>query len=168
MSRDPNLRTEPLEVPIGAKYALVWSRFNQSIVAKLVEGAKEVFSVHGVGEEALYLAEVPGAWELGHAAQKLAQSGRFDAVIALGAIVRGGTPHFDYVAKGTVDQLARVTLDTGVPVVLGVLTTDSEAQAFDRAGGRHGNKGGEAAMTAIEMVALDRTLAADGITKKGS
>ena len=168
MSRDPNLRTEPLEVPLGAKYALVWSRFNQTIVRKLLEGAKEVFAVHGIGEDQLYLAEVPGAWELGHAAQKLAQSGRFDAVITLGAIIRGGTPHFDFVAKGTVDQLVRVSLDTGVPVVLGVLTTDTEAQAFDRVGGRHGNKGAEAAMTAIEMVALDRTFAEDGITKKGS
>jgi len=110
--------------------------------------------------------EVPGAWELPYASQQLAQSRRFDAVVALGAVIRGGTPHFDYVSEGTALGLGRVSLDTGVPVVFGVLTTDDEAQAFDRAGGAHGNKGRDAALTAIEMALFDRKLADDGITTK--
>lgn len=166
MSDDPNTPNRAVESPPGARYAIVWSRFNQAVVSKLLEGALEAFEAHGVSPEELYVAEVPGAWELGHAAQRLGESGRFEAIVALGAVVRGGTPHFDYVAGGTVQQLSRVALDLGIPVVLGVLTTDNEAQAFERAGGRQGNKGREAATTAIEMVALDRTFAADGITKK--
>ena len=98
--------------------------------------------------------------------QKLASTGRFDAVVALGAVIRGGTPHFDYVAEGTALGLGRVALDTGVPVIFGVLTTDDEAQAFARAGGDHGNKGHDAALTAIEMVLFDRKLTDDGLTTK--
>jgi 6,7-dimethyl-8-ribityllumazine synthase len=119
-----------------------------------------------VPDESIYTVEVPGAWELPYAAQKLAQSERFDAVVALGAVIRGGTPHFDFVSEGTALGLGRVALDAGVPVIFGLLTTDDEAQAFERAGGAHGNKGRDAALTAIEMVILDRKLADDGITKK--
>ena len=104
------------------------------------------------------MLRVPGAFELPLVAQKLAASGRFDAVIALGAVIRGDTPHFDFVAGECAAGLARVALDTGVPVIFGVLTTDTVEQASDRAGGKHGNKGADAALTAIEMVRLLRDL----------
>jgi 6,7-dimethyl-8-ribityllumazine synthase len=164
VSRDQNAPLTEVRAPSGARFAIVWSRFNQHVVSKLLEGAKECLTEHGVAPGAIYVAEVPGAWELPYAAQKLAQSGGFDAVVALGAIIRGGTPHFDYVSEGTALGLGRVSLDTGVPVVFGVLTTDDETQALDRAGGVHGNKGREAALTAIEMALFDRKLADDGIT----
>jgi 6,7-dimethyl-8-ribityllumazine synthase len=135
-------------------------------VRKLVDGARACFAARGVPAESLYVAEVPGAWELPYAAQKLAATGRFDAVVALGAIIRGGTPHFDYVSEGTALGLGRVALDTGVPVIFGVLTTDDEAQAFARAGGDHGNKGHDAALTAIEMALFNRKLTDDGLTTK--
>ena len=166
MSTDCNIRATPLEVSVEADYAIVWSRFNQKIVAKLLSGAKRVFQAHHISDEHLYLVEVPGAWEIGYAAQRLAHSHQFDAIIVLGAIIRGDTPHFDYVAHGATHQLARVILDAGIPVILGMLTTDTEVQAYARAGGQHGNKGVEAATTAIEMVALDRMLTEDGIAQK--
>lgn len=166
MSDDRNKPLVDVEASADARFAIVWSRFNHAVVSKLLEGAKACFADHGVADDSLYVVEVPGAWELPYAAQQLAQSKRFDAVVALGAVIRGGTPHFDYVSEGTALGLARVTLDTGVPVIFGVLTTDDEAQAFDRAGGAHGNKGHEAALTAIEMAAFDRKLADDGITTK--
>ncbi|TFH28686.1 MAG: 6,7-dimethyl-8-ribityllumazine synthase, partial [Myxococcales bacterium] len=97
-----------MEAPTDARFAIVWSRFNYAVVSKLLEGAKACFSEHGVGDEAVYVVEVPGAWELPYAAQKLAQSQRFDAVVALGAVIRGGTPHFDYVSQGTAPGVARV------------------------------------------------------------
>ena len=168
MSDDRNQPLVEVEAPSDARFAIVWSRFNHPVVSKLLEGAMACFSEHGVSGESVYVVEVPGAWELPYAAQQLAQSKRFDAVVALGAIIRGGTPHFDYVSEGTALGLGRVTLDTGVPVIFGVLTTDDEAQAFDRAGGVHGNKGRDAALTAIEMAVFDRKLADDGITTKRS
>ena len=167
MSDDGNQPLVEVEAPADARFAIVWSRFNHAVVGKLLEGAKTCFSEYGVADDSVYVIEVPGAWELPYAAQQLAQSKRFDAVVALGAVIRGGTPHFDYVSKGTALGLGRVTLDTGVPVIFGLLTTDDEAQAFDRAGGTHGNKGRDAALTAIEMAVLDRKLADDGITTKG-
>ncbi|TNF62179.1 MAG: 6,7-dimethyl-8-ribityllumazine synthase [Deltaproteobacteria bacterium] len=166
MSGDRNQPLVDVEAPADARFAIVWSRFNHAVVSKLLEGAKACFADHGVADDSVYVVEVPGAWELPYAAQQLAQSKRFDAVVALGAVIRGGTPHFDYVSEGTALGLGRVTLDTGVPVIFGVLTTDDEAQAFDRAGGTHGNKGRDAALTAIEMAAFDRKLADDGITTK--
>jgi len=166
MSDDRNQPVLEVAVPADARFAVVWSRFNRTVVGKLLEGAKACFSEHGVPDESLYVVEVPGAWELPYAAQQLAKSKRFDAVVALGAVIRGGTPHFDYVSEGTALGLGRVSLDTGVPVIFGVLTTDDDAQAFDRAGGAHGNKGRDAALTAIEMVVFDRKLADDGITTK--
>ena len=168
MSEDRNQPLIAVEAPADARFAIVWSRFNHAVVSKLLEGAKSCFSEHGVPGESVYVVEVPGAWELPYAAQQLAQSGRFDAVVALGAVIRGGTPHFDYVSSGTALGLGRVALDTGIPVIFGVLTTDDEAQAFDRAGGAHGNKGHDAALTAIEMAAFGRKLADDGITTKRS
>lgn len=166
MSDDPNEPLAEIEAPADARFAVVWSRFNHAVVQRLVDGAKACFTEHGVVGESVYITEVPGAWELPYAAQRLAQSGRFDAIVALGAVIRGGTPHFEYVCEGTARGLGRVALDTGVPVIFGVLTTDDEAQALDRAGGAQGNKGREAALTAIEMALFDRKLADDGITTK--
>jgi 6,7-dimethyl-8-ribityllumazine synthase len=166
MSGERNQSLVGVRAPSDARFAIVWSRFNHAVVVKLLEGARACFAAHGVAEESVYAIEVPGAWELPYAALRLAQSKRFDAVVALGAVIRGGTPHFHYVSEGTSIGLARVALDTGVPVIFGVLTTDDEAQAFDRAGGAHGNKGHDAALTAIEMAVLGRKLADDGITTK--
>lgn len=167
MSEDRNVPVADIEVPAGARFAIAWSRFNHAVVEKLLDGAKACFAEHGVDGSRLYVIEVPGAWELPYAALKLAKSGRFAAVVALGAVIRGGTPHFDYVSEGTTLGLSRAALDTGVPVIFGVLTTDDEAQAFDRAGGAYGNKGHDAALTAIEMAGFDQKLADDGITTKG-
>ena len=164
MSEDPNPPLVEVRAPEDARFAIVWSRFNHSVVSKLLEGAKACFAERGASPDSVYVVEVPGAWELPYAAQRLAKSGRFDAIVALGAVIRGGTPHFDYVSEGTALGLGRVSLDTGVPVVFGVLTTDDDAQAMDRAGGAHGNKGRDAALTAIEMTLFDRKLADDGIT----
>jgi 6,7-dimethyl-8-ribityllumazine synthase len=166
MSDDRNQPFVELESPAGARFAIVWSRFNHAVVGRLLEGAKTCFSEHGVPDGSVYVVEVPGAWELPYAARQLARSERFTAVVALGAVIRGGTPHFEYVSEGTALGLAQVALDTGVPVVFGVLTTDDEAQAFERAGGALGNKGRDAALTAIEMAIFDRKLADDGITTK--
>lgn len=168
MSGDRNQPLVGVEAPSSAQFAIVWSRFNQQVVSKLLESAKACFSAHGVPDESVYIVEVPGAWELPYAAQRLAQSKRFDTVVALGAIIRGGTPHFEFVSEGTALGLARVTLNTGIPVVFGVLTTDDETQALDRAGGVHGNKGRDAALTAIEMAVFDRKLVDDGITTQRS
>jgi 6,7-dimethyl-8-ribityllumazine synthase len=164
MSEDQNEPLVEVVAPEGARFAIVWSRFNHSVVGKLLDGATECLKEHGVSDDAVYVIEVPGAWELPYAAQKLAQSGEFDAVVTLGAVIRGGTPHFDYVCEGAALGIGRVSLDTGVPVVFGVLTTDDDAQALERAGGAHGNKGYDAALTAIEMTLFDRKLANDGIT----
>jgi 6,7-dimethyl-8-ribityllumazine synthase len=166
VSDDRNQPLEEVEAPPDSRFAIVWSRFNHQVVRKLLDGAQACFSEHGLSTSSIYIVEVPGAWELPHAAQKLAETGNFDAVIVLGAIIRGGTPHFDYVSQGTALGIARVALDTGIPVVFGVLTTDDETQALERAGGAHGNKGRDAALTAIEMATLARKLANDGITTK--
>lgn len=163
MSSDPNRPSEPIDAPPDARFAIVWSRFNRPIVSKLLDGARHCLAERGVSDEAVYIAEVPGAWELSYAARQLALSGRFDAIIALGAVIRGGTPHFDYVCDSATQGLLRVMLDTGIPVVFGVLTTDDEQQALERAGGSRGNKGRDAALTAIEMVLFDRRLENDGI-----
>jgi len=136
----------------GKRYAIVASRFNATIVEQLVGGALDVLTRQGVPAEAITIVRVPGAWELPLAAQKLAT--KHDAVIALGAVIRGDTPHFDYVAGECAKGLGKVGLDSGKPVIFGVLTTDTTEQAAARAGGKAGNKGAEAAMTAIEMLTL--------------
>lgn len=166
MSQDRNDPLVDIVAPADARFGIVWSRFNRGVVSKLLQGATSCFSEHGVASESVYIVEVPGAWELPYAAEKLARSDAFDAVVALGAVIRGGTPHFDYVSQGTALGLGRVALDAGVPVIFGVLTTDDERQALERAGGEHGNKGWDAALTAIEMALFDRKLADDGITTK--
>jgi 6,7-dimethyl-8-ribityllumazine synthase len=141
------------------RLAIVASRFNQFIVEQLVAGAKDAIKRRDVDEEQQILVWVPGAFELPLLADQLAASGNFDAIIALGAVIRGGTPHFDYVAGECASGLNRVALDRGIPVSFGVLTTDTIEQALERAGTGEGNKGFDAAMTAIEMVQTMRTVA---------
>jgi len=137
-----------------ARVALVCAKFNGAVTARLVEGALGALKDHGVALEAVAVAWVPGAVELPLAASRLCRSGAHDAVIALGAVIRGDTAHFDFVAGECAAGLQRVALDTGVPVVFGVLTTDTVAQADERAGPGRANKGYEAAVTALEMVRL--------------
>lgn len=163
MSADPNAPSVPIHAPSDARVVICWSRFNGAVVRKLVAGARQCLLDHGMTEPAIDEYEVPGAWELSHAANQLARSGKYDAIVALGAVIRGGTPHFDYVCDGATQGLLRVMLDTRVPVAFGVLTTDNEEQALERAGGAHGNKGHDAALTALEMIVFDRRLQDDGI-----
>ena len=136
------------------RFALVVGRFNSFVVESLVSGAVDALVRHGATEADITLAWVPGAFEIPLAAQKMAGSGKFDAVICLGAVIRGSTPHFDYVAGEVTKGVAQVTLQTGVPTIFGVLTTENIEQAIERAGTKAGNKGFDAAMTAIEMANL--------------
>jgi 6,7-dimethyl-8-ribityllumazine synthase len=138
----------------GARFTIVAARFNAFVVDALVEGAVDALRRHGVAADAITLVKVPGAWELPLAAQKVAEAGHCDAVIVLGAVIRGGTPHFDFVAGQAASGLAAVQARTGLPVTFGVLTTDSIEQAIERSGTKAGNKGADAAMTALEMVSL--------------
>ena len=138
------------------RIGVIVSRFNEFITEQLAKGALDVLEKHGCPHENVRFVKVPGAWELAIAAKHLAPS--CDAIIALGAVVRGDTPHFDFVAGGTTDGLNRVSLDTGVPIAFGVLTTDNMQQAMDRAGGKSGNKGAEAAEVAIELANLVHSL----------
>ena len=142
----------------GLKFGLVVGRFNELISTRLYEGALDCLRRHDVAEGDVDAAWVPGAFEMPLVAKRLAQSGKYDAVICLGAVIRGGTPHFDYVAGEAAKGIAKVTLDTGVPVVFGVLTTDTIEQAVERAGTKGGNKGWSAAATALEMANLGRSL----------
>ena len=138
------------------KYAIVAARFNEFIVSKLISGAEDTLVRHGVPGENITLAWVPGAFEIPIAAQKLAASGKYDAVICLGAVIRGSTSHYDYVCAEVSKGVAQVGLQTGVPCLFGVLTTDNIEQAIERAGTKAGNKGADCAMGAIEMVDLLR------------
>ncbi len=138
----------------GLKIAIVASRFNDFIVSKLVDGAKDCFIRHGGESNDMAMAWVPGAFELPLMAKKLAESKKFDAVICLGAVIRGSTAHFDFVAGEAAKGISRVNLDTGIPTIFGVITTDSIEQAIERAGTKAGNKGWEAALSAIEMSTL--------------
>jgi 6,7-dimethyl-8-ribityllumazine synthase len=138
----------------GKKYGIVVSRFNEFISNKLLGGALDALGRHGVTEQEITVAWTPGAFEIPLVAQKMAASKKFDAVIALGAVIRGGTPHFDYVANEVSKGVAHVSLATGVPVLFGVLTTDTIEQAIERAGTKAGNKGYDAAVAAIEMANL--------------
>ncbi|NMC33126.1 MAG: 6,7-dimethyl-8-ribityllumazine synthase [Veillonellaceae bacterium] len=135
----------------GLRVGIVAARFNEFITNKLVSGAIDALTRHGASEDNLTMAWVPGAFEIPLVAQKMAGSGNFDAVICLGAVIRGSTPHFDYVSNEVTKGVAHVGLQTGVPTVFGVLTTDTIEQAIERAGTKAGNKGFDAAMTAIEM-----------------
>lgn len=137
-----------------ARYTLLVGRFNSFVVESLVEGAVDALRRHGVSESNIRIVRVPGAFEMPIAAQKIANAGNVDAIIALGAVIRGGTPHFEYVAGECTKGLAQVSLDSGVPVAFGVLTVDSIEQAIERSGTKAGNKGAEAALSAVEMVSL--------------
>jgi 6,7-dimethyl-8-ribityllumazine synthase len=137
-----------------ARYGIIVGRFNEFISGKLLAGALDALKRHGAAEEDIEVAWVPGSFEIPLAAQKMAESGKYDAVITLGAVIRGSTPHFDYVAAEVSKGVAQVSLKTGIPVIFGVLTTDTIEQAVERAGTKAGNKGYDAAVTAIEMVNL--------------
>jgi 6,7-dimethyl-8-ribityllumazine synthase len=138
----------------GLKFGIVISRFNELITHKMLEGAKDSLLRHGVKEEDIDICWVPGSFEIPLVAQKLANTKRFDAIICLGAVIRGGTPHFEYVAAEVTKGIAQVGLNTGIPIVYGVLTTDTLEQAIERAGTKQGNEGARAATTAIEMANL--------------
>jgi 6,7-dimethyl-8-ribityllumazine synthase len=142
----------------GARFAIVAARFNTVITDALLEGAVTTLAEHGVPDDHVSVVQVPGAFEIPLTAKRLAASGRYEAIIALGAVVRGGTPHFEYVAGECARGVNRVALEENVPVIFGVLTTDSDEQARDRAGGKDGNKGIEAALAGLEMVTLLRHL----------
>ena len=140
------------------RYAIVVGRFNQFVVDSLVEGAVDALVRHGVGEDNITVIRVPGAYKIPLAAQAVAEKGDVDAIIALGAVIRGSTPHFDYVAGESASGLNKVQMDTGVPCAFGVLTVDTIEQAIERAGTKAGNKGAEAALVAIEMVSVLRQI----------
>jgi 6,7-dimethyl-8-ribityllumazine synthase len=149
------------EVPLdatGMRLAVVAGRFNAHVTERLVEGALGTLDALGLGPQKVPVYWVPGAFEIPLVAKQLAGSGEYDAVLCLGAVIRGDTAHFDYVAGPCAAGIAQAGLDTGIPVVFGVLTTNDEQQALDRAGGREGNKGDEVARTAVEMVTLLREL----------
>ena len=141
-----------------ARIALLVSRFNSFVVESLLEGALDTLRRHGADERDLQVVRVPGAYEMPIAAQRLAASKRFEAIIALGAVIRGGTPHFEYVAGECTKGLSQVSLQHDIPIAFGVLTVDTIEQAIERAGTKAGNKGAEAALSAIEMINLLRGL----------
>lgn len=142
----------------GLRFGIVLSRFNNLIGDRLLEGALDTLRRHGADEESLSVAYVPGAFEIPLVAQELAKTGNFDAVICLGAVIRGATAHFDYVAGPLASSLAGIALATGVPILFGVLTTDTIEQALERAGTKAGNKGADVALAAIEMGNLLREI----------
>ncbi len=142
----------------GLRFALLVSRFNHFITDRLLEGALDTLLRHNAREDDIEIIKVPGSFEIPLAAKKAAASGRYDAVVALGALIRGDTPHFEYISGEVIKGIAAITLESEVPIALGVLTTDTIEQAIERAGMKAGNKGGEAALSAIEMVNLIRIL----------
>jgi 6,7-dimethyl-8-ribityllumazine synthase len=143
----------------GLKFAVVVSRFNEFISSRLLDGAQDALLRHGAKEEDIEMAWTPGSFEIPLIAQKMAESKKYDAIICLGAIIRGGTPHFDYVAAEASKGIAKVSLDTGVPVIFGIITADTLEQAIERAGVKEGNMGAKAAVGAIEMANLMKSLA---------
>jgi 6,7-dimethyl-8-ribityllumazine synthase len=142
----------------GFRFAIIVSRFNDFISSRLVDGAMDALSRHGASEEKISVVKVPGAFEIPIVAKKLAGGDQFDALICLGAVIRGATPHFDYVAAEVSKGIANVSLESKVPVTFGVLTTDNLEQAIERAGSKSGNKGYEAAIAAMELVNLFKEL----------
>jgi 6,7-dimethyl-8-ribityllumazine synthase len=144
----------------GARFVLVAARFNGLIVEPLIQGARDALLRHGVSDDDVTLVRVPGAWEIPWACRRVADGGKADAIVALGAVVRGQTPHFDYVAGGVATGVAGVASSTGVIITFGVLTTNTFEEAIDRAGGKAGNKGADAALSALEMVSLRAVLGA--------
>lgn len=147
----------------GLKFGIVVSRFNELLGSRLLSGAQDALIRHGVDAESIDVAWVPGAFEIPLVASKLAHSGKYDSVIALGVVIRGGTPHFEYVAAEVSKGVAKASLDSGVPVSFGVITADTIEQAVERSGTKAGNKGWEAAMAAVEMATLRRALRAGSV-----
>jgi 6,7-dimethyl-8-ribityllumazine synthase len=146
-----------LATPAG-RFAIVAARFNEFVVDRLIAGALDGLKRHGVADDAIDLVRLPGSFEIPPVAQRLATSGSYAAVICLGAVIKGDTDHYDYVAGGAANGVAQAALTSGVPVIFGILTCDTMEQAINRAGGKAGNKGSDAALTAIEMVNLLRQL----------
>lgn len=142
----------------GLKIGIVASRFNEFITSKLVSGAEDSLKRHGVSDDDMSVAWVPGAFEIPVIAKRMAKSGKYDAVICLGAVIRGATSHYDYVCAEVSKGIAAVSLDTGIPVLFGILTTDTIEQAIERAGTKAGNKGSDCAMSALEMVNLIKNI----------
>lgn len=142
----------------GIKVAIVVARFNEFITSKLLSGAEDTLLRHGAKDEDITVAWVPGAFEIPFAAKKLAQSGKYDAIVCLGAVIRGSTSHYDYVCSEVSKGIAHVNMETGIPCAFGVVTTENIEQAVERAGTKAGNKGADAAITAIEMVNLTKSL----------
>jgi 6,7-dimethyl-8-ribityllumazine synthase len=142
----------------GFRFAIIVSRFNDFISSRLMEGALDALRRHGATDEQVSLVKVPGAFEIPLSAKRLAESGKYDAIICLGAVIRGSTPHFEYVAAEVSKGVASVSLESKIPVIFGVLTTDNLEQAIERAGSKTGNKGWDAAMAAMEMVNLFKEL----------
>ncbi len=142
----------------GLKFGLVVSRFNDFINERLLEGALDALTRNGAGEKDLSIVKVPGAFEIPLAAKKMANSGTYDAVICLGCVIRGDTPHFEYISAEVTKGIAKVSLESGVPVSFGVITADNLEQAIERAGTKAGNKGWDAALAAIEMINLFKTM----------
>lgn len=138
----------------GKKVALVVSRFNDLVTGRLTDGAVDILTRHGVKDQDIAVYRVPGSFEIGALCRRIASGGKFDAVIALGAVIRGDTPHFDYVASEVAKGVAMAAFEASVPVIFGVVTTDNLEQALERAGAKAGNKGAEAAMAALEMMDL--------------
>ena len=156
---EEGIKTIKGDLLIGkARFAIVASQFNSFIVDHLISGAVEALKSHGIDEKSIELFQTPGAFELPLAVKRVGESRRFDAIIALGAVIRGSTPHFDYVAGSCARGLADLTLQLDMPVAFGVLTVDTIEQAIERSGTKAGNKGADAALTAIEMVSLLRKL----------
>ncbi|GAG09533.1 unnamed protein product [marine sediment metagenome] len=143
----------------GLRFGLVISRFNDFLTKRLLDGAQDALLRHGVSEEDIEVAWVPGSFEIPLIANKLAQAKRYDAIICLGAVIRGGTPHFEYIAAEVSKGIAKVSLETGLPVIYGVITTDTLEQAIERSGTKEGNEGFKAAVNAIEMANLVKSLA---------
>jgi len=143
----------------GLKFGVVVARFNEFITSKLLDGAQDTLTRHGVKEADIDVAWTPGSFEIPLIAKKMAESGRYDAIICLGAVIRGGTPHFDYIAAEVSKGIASVSLGTGLPVILGVITADTLEQAIERAGTKSGNYGSQAALHAIEMANLGKAIA---------
>ncbi|HSW59104.1 MAG TPA: 6,7-dimethyl-8-ribityllumazine synthase [Dehalococcoidales bacterium] len=142
----------------GLKFGIVVSRFNEFFTSKLLSGAQDTLARHGVNEGDIEVCWVPGSFEIPLATQKMAATGRYDAIICLGAVIRGATPHFEYVAAEVTKGIAHVSLNTGLPVIYGIITADTLEQAVERAGTKQGNEGSKAALTAIEMANLLKSI----------
>lgn len=154
-----NIIEGDFQTPESTRFAIVAARFNDFVVGHLVEGAADALRRHGVPDDHIDLIRVPGSFELPLAVQQAAESSRYGAVIALGAVIRGGTPHFEYVASECTKGVAATMMDNGLPIAFGVLTVDTIEQAIERSGTKAGNKGAEAALSALEMVSLMKKLA---------